>query len=77
MVISNRARQINEDQFQRKRDRQILYELDGELEEELLHSDEEKTENEVPVEVEENPIVIAQREFLEKKFNYHYETTKR
>jgi DNA-directed RNA polymerase subunit K/omega len=77
MVISNRARQLNEEQFQRKRDRQILYELDGELEEELLHSDEEKIGNDVPAEVEENPIVIAQREFLEKKFNFHYETTKR
>jgi DNA-directed RNA polymerase subunit K/omega len=77
MVIANRARQINEEQFQRKRDRQILYELDGEIEEELLHADEEKLEAETPAEAEENPIVTAQREFLEKKFSYYYESTRR
>ena len=77
MVIANRARQLNEEQFQRKRDRQILYELDGEIEEELLHADEENLETETPADTEENPIVTAQREFLEKKFSYFYESTRR
>lgn len=77
MVVAKRARQINEEQFQRMRDRQILEELDGEFEEEFLHTEDEKVEIEEPVESEENPILAAQKEFLEEKIDYNYEATKR
>jgi DNA-directed RNA polymerase subunit K/omega len=77
MVIAKRARQLNEDQFQRMRDRQILEELDGEFEEEFLNTEEEKTELEEPVELEENPVITAEREFLDHKIAFNYETTKR
>ncbi len=76
MVVSKRARQVNEEQYQRMRDRQILEELDGEFEEEFLNLDEEKNEIEEPVEPEENPIRLSQREFLNGKIDYHYESTK-
>jgi DNA-directed RNA polymerase subunit K/omega len=76
MVIAKRARQINEEQYQRMRDRQILEELDGEFEEEFLNLEEDKNEIEEPVEPEENPIRTAQREFLDDEINYHYDSTK-
>ncbi|MEJ2634224.1 MAG: DNA-directed RNA polymerase subunit omega [Calditrichia bacterium] len=77
MVIAKRSRQINEELFQKKRDRQILEELEGEFEEEFLHTEEEKIEIEEPVEAEENPMVTAQREFLNLKLDFHYEPVKR
>jgi DNA-directed RNA polymerase subunit K/omega len=76
MVIAKRAKQINEDQYQRMRDRQILEELDGEYEEEFLNLEEEKTETEETIEAEENPIRTAQREFLQDELEFHYEATK-
>ncbi len=77
MVIAKRARQINEEIYQKKRDRQILEELEGEIEEDLLHGEEEKVEAEETYESEENPVVTAQREFLEGKLAFHYETGKK
>ena len=76
MVVARRARQINEEQYQRMRDKQILEELDGEFEEEFLNLEEEKNEAEEPVEPEENPVVSAQKEFLQGKIRHHYESTK-
>jgi DNA-directed RNA polymerase subunit K/omega len=76
MVIAKRARQINEEQYQRMRDHQILEELDGGFEEEFLNLDEEKNDIEEPVEAEENPIVTAQKEFLTNLIEYHYESAK-
>ncbi len=76
MVMAKRARQLNEEQYQRMRDRQILEELDGEFEEEFLNLEEEKNEAEEPVETEENPVISAQKEFLNGKIEYHYESTK-
>jgi DNA-directed RNA polymerase subunit K/omega len=76
MVVAKRARQLNEEQYQRMRDRQILEELDGEFEEEFLNLEEEKNEIEEPVEPEENPVITAQKEFLVGKIDYHYESTK-
>ena len=76
MIVARRARQINEEQYQRMRDKQILEELDGEFEEEFLNLEEEKNEAEEPVEPEENPIVSAQKEFLGGKIHHHYESTK-
>ena len=76
MVVAKRARQLNEEQYQRMRDRQIMEELDGEFEEEFLNLEEEKNEAEEPVEPEENPVVTAQKEFLNRNIEYHYESTK-
>lgn len=76
MVIAKRARQINDEQYQRMRDRQILEELDGEFEEEFLNLEEDKAETEEPIEPEENPIRSAQREFLDDQIDFHYEATK-
>ncbi len=76
MIISKRARQINEDQYQRMRDRQILEELDGEFEEEFLNLEEDKNETEEPIEFEENPVITAQKEFLNGEILFQYESTK-
>jgi DNA-directed RNA polymerase subunit K/omega len=76
MVIAKRARQINEEHYQKMRDRQILEELDGGFEEEFLNLEEEKNEIEEPIESEENPIKGAQREFLEQRIEFHYESMK-
>ncbi|HFE65433.1 MAG TPA: hypothetical protein ENK14_13615 [Caldithrix sp.] len=73
MVIARRARQINEELFQKKRDQQILEELEGEMEEDMLHLEEPKPEVEEPVEIEENPIITAKNEFLNEKIDFHYE----
>lgn len=76
MIVSKRARQINEDQYQRMRDRQILEELDGEFEEEFLNLEDEKNETDEPVEPEENPVIGAQREYLKGEISHRYESTK-
>jgi len=78
MVISRRARQINEELYQKKRDKQILEELEGEFVEEFLNPEDEKTEmEEAPVEIEENPVVTAQKEFLSDKLEFNYESVSR
>ena len=74
MVVAKRARQINEEQFQRMRDRQILEELDGEFEEDFMQAEEENAEVEEPVESEENPVITAQREYSDNKIEIRYES---
>ena len=76
VVIARRARQINEEQFQKKRDRQILEELEGEIEEEFLNTEEKTIETEDTQE-EENALVTAQNEFIHDKLKFHYEPVKR
>ena len=76
MIVAKRARQINEDQYQRMRDSQILEELDGEFEEEFLNLEEEKNETEEPIEPEENPVIGAQREYLKGEIFHTYESAK-
>jgi len=76
LVIAKRARQINEDLYQKKRDKQILEELEGGIDEEFLHAEFETPEEEEPIE-EENPIITAQTEFLEEKLEFFYEPTRR
>lgn len=77
MAIAKRARQINEELYQKKRDRQILEELEGEFEEEFMNLEEEKAAVEEPIEDEENPINTARDEFLNDKLIIRYETVKR
>ena len=77
MVMARRARQINEEFYQKKRDHQILEELEGGFEEDFLHTEPDEIEIKEPGENDENPISYAQREFLEGKIDYHYESLKR
>ena len=78
MIIAKRARQINEELFQKKRDQQILEELSGNYEGDYLQVDQEEMEAETTqFEEEENPVVTAQREFLNGKLEYHYESPRR
>ncbi len=78
MIIAKRARQINEELFQKKRDQQILEELSGSFDGDYLQVDQEELDTEAPqVEEEENPVVTAQREFLQGKLAYHYEAPRR
>ena len=76
MVIARRARQINEEQYQRKRDRQIMEELEGGFDEEFMQSELEEGETAEIVEDEENPINHAQDEFLTDKLSHDYGTEK-
>ncbi len=77
MVIARRARQINEEYYQKKRDHQILEELEGGFDEDFMNLEQEEVETNVAPETEENPITIAQREFLEGKLEFHYESPRR
>ncbi len=77
MVVAKRARQINEELYQKKRDRQILEELEGGYEEDLLQLEQNELEPaESPIE-DENPVVVALEEFYNDKLEYHYETHRR
>lgn len=76
MVIARRARQINEEQYQRKRDRQIMEELEGGFDEEFMQSEMEEAEATEIVEDEENPINHAQDEFLDDHLQHDYGTEK-
>jgi DNA-directed RNA polymerase subunit K/omega len=76
MVVARRARQINEEYFQKKRDNQIMEELDGGYEEDVLAMEQE--EEELPEsEMEENPINVALRDFYNRKLHYYYDTPKK
>jgi DNA-directed RNA polymerase subunit K/omega len=77
MVMAKRARQINEEFYQKKRDHQILEELEGGFEEEFLHTEPDEIEIREPAENEDNPVTHSQDEFLEGRLNFHYETLKR
>ncbi|RMF54451.1 MAG: DNA-directed RNA polymerase subunit omega [Calditrichaeota bacterium] len=77
MVIAKRARQINEELYQKKRDRQILEELEGGYEEDLLQMEHEEKEPEEQYLEDENPVVMAIEEFYQDKLSFHYETQRR
>ena len=75
MVIASRARQINEEQYQKKRDRQILEELEGGFDDEFMQAELEEQEIKELGEDEENPINQALDDFLDNKLNYRYRDT--
>ncbi|NIV72363.1 MAG: hypothetical protein GWN16_09580 [Calditrichae bacterium] len=77
MVIAKRARQINDELYQKKRDRQILEELEGGMEEEFMPAETEETATEEAPDEDENPILNSQREFLSRKIEYYYESSRR
>ena len=77
MVIARRARQINEEYYQKKRDHQILEELEGGFDEEFLPAEDDEIEAKLPAEADENPIMHAQNDFLNQKLDYQYESLRR
>ncbi len=77
IVIGKRARQINEEHYQKKRDHQILEELEGGFDDEFMQLDQDELDSKVAAETEEDPITIAQREFYEGKLSFHYEKPRR
>jgi hypothetical protein len=73
MIIAKRSRQINEEFYQKKRDRQILEELEGDFDEDFLPGEPEEIEPQEETEKEENPIVHAYTEFTGEGIDFHYE----
>lgn len=74
MIIAKRSRQINEELYQKKRDRQILEELEGGgFDEDFLPEEPEEVEPPEEVEKEVNPIVTAYTEFINDEIDFHYE----
>lgn len=73
IIIAKRSRQINEESYQKKRDRQILEELEGGFDEDFMPGEQEEIEPPDESEKENNPLVQAQEEFLEREIDFHYE----
>lgn len=73
MIIAKRSRQINEELYQKKRDRQILEELEGDFDEDFLPGESEEIEPQEETEKDENPVVHAHNEFLTDEIDFHYE----
>ena len=73
IIIARRSRQINEELYQKKRDRQILEELEGDFDEDFLPGEPEEIEPQEEGEKEENPIVQAYGEFQSGEIDFHYE----
>lgn len=73
IIIAKRSRQINEELYQKKRDRQILEELEGGFDEDFMPGEPEEIEPLEETEKENNPIVQAHEEFLEGELEFHYE----
>ena len=76
LSIARRARQINEEMYQKKRDRQILEELEGGFEDEFLMNDADDREVEA-AEDEDNPITVAEGEFLTESLECYYDSNRR
>ena len=74
ILIARRARQINDELYQKKRDRQILEELEGGFDEDFLNTDSEEKELKVNLDEEENPIVYAHSEFDRSLLGAIYES---
>ncbi len=77
MVIARRARQINEEYYQKKRDHQILEELEGGFDEDFMHTEQDENEIKPAAESDENPIMHAQEDFLQQRLDYQYESMRR
>lgn len=75
MVIARRSRQINEEFYQKKRDRQILEELEGGFDEEYLQMDSEENDNSSNNDDYENPINYALVEFKDLQLDYEFESS--
>ncbi|MEZ4762586.1 MAG: hypothetical protein R3C26_05070 [Calditrichia bacterium] len=72
------AQSVNEEYYQKKRDHQILEELDGGFDDDFLAMEQEEAETKVMAETEENPITIAMRDFYAgKELAYHYDSPRK
>ena len=74
IVMAKRAKQINEEMYQKKRDRQILEELEGGFDDDFMHADLDEKETAQAVEDDDNPVVHALEDFLNKKLHYSSES---
>ncbi|MGH1365206.1 MAG: DNA-directed RNA polymerase subunit omega [Calditrichia bacterium] len=77
LVIGRRARQINEEMYQKKRDRQILEELEGGFDEDFLQVDSDEADMHDSHLEEENPIIHAERNFFEQQLKFEFPNLKR
>ncbi|MEL6820892.1 MAG: DNA-directed RNA polymerase subunit omega [Calditrichota bacterium] len=76
LVMGRRARQINEEMYQKKRDRQILEELEGGFDEDFLQIDGDEADLHDSHLDEENPIIQAERNFLKKHLKFEFPNKK-
>ena len=77
LILGKRARQINEELYQKKRDRLILEELEGGFEEGFLQSEQLEVNEEESPDNESNPIINAQEEFFNQQLEFHYEPVRK
>ena len=77
LILGKRARQINEELYQKKRDRLILEELEGGFEEGFLQSEQLEVSEEESPDNENNPIINAQEEFFNQQLEFHYEPVRK
>ena len=77
LILGKRARQINEELYQKKRDRLILEELEGGFEEGFLQSEQLEVSEEESPDNESNPIIHAQEEFFNQQLEFHYEPVRK
>ena len=77
LILGKRARQINEELYQKKRDRLILEELEGGFEEGFLQSEQLEVSEEESPDNESNPIINAQEEFFNQQLEFHYEPVRK
>ena len=75
LMISRRARQINEEMYQKKRDRQILEELEGNFDEDILQSEIDEVDQHDNQAEEDNPVVFALEDFMRSKLDKRYPST--
>ena len=73
LLISARARQINSERIEKKKDNEMLSDMD--LYDEADIYDRELMED-IKFEKEINPTVIAQQEFFDNKIHVYYENDK-
>ena len=76
LVMGRRARQINEEMYQKKRDRQILEELEGGFDEDFLQIDGDEADMRDAHLDEENPIIQAERNFLNQHLKFEFPNKK-
>ncbi len=77
LILGKRARQINEELYQKKRDRLILEELEGGFEEGFLQSEQLEVSEEESPDNKSNPIINAQEEFFNQQLEFHYEPVRK
>ena len=67
LMMARRARQLNDEMYQKKRDRQILEELEGGFEDDFSAMDPDDRDMKNAAEDEENPVTFALTEFLDRR----------